>query len=446
MADLATIETALTQISKNMATKKEVLDLITDERRKDEEKSQALAAGHEKALKEAQAELDKQKLTLADIHAQLKLLKATRYDGLKDADGNYKGVWGNVQTAKAFGLWIMSDILGNQHAKKLFDATGIERRDITGKALESSEVTTGAALAPSAFIPRLITLIESFSTYRQLAQEYPLSAGDNSFPVQTGDPTVYCPGAGVAPSASDLAFKPMALNPLEWVAYCAINRDMEEDSAIALGELVGRALARGFGNKEDACGFVGDGTKDYFNIFGARAALRAVDATITNVKGLKVQATAGAWSAIVLNDIIGTAALMPGYADINGEVAWVTNKAFYLTVMVALALAVGGVYASEVTRPGFMKSPSFLDYPVRYGGGMPAVKPAADHCPLLFGNWKMGAALGDRRKLTIETSGHVKFLERQLAIMGTERISINNFGVGDTTSAGPIVGFWGDIS
>jgi len=442
------IETMLKDAVKGLATKEELRKEIAETSAKYFQEQQAESA---KQLEAANKKLTETETTVTDLASQVKLLRKTRMSSIKDSDGNYNGVWGSMEAAKNFGLFVMSDILGIPEAKKAFEATGIERRAMVNgqvKALGSTDFTAGAALAPSEFIPRLITLIEAYSAYRQVAQEQPLGAGDASIPVQTSDITVYCPAAGVAATEGSLSFKSLGLNPQEWVAYAAVNRDLDEDAAIPVGEIVARSLARAFGNKEDACGFVGDGTSTYFNVIGARAALRAVDATVTNVKGLKVQDTAGAWSSIDLQDLLAVAGLLPEYAqvDLGNEVVWVCSKAFYFTVMLNAALTAGGALASEVLRPDVLTKPMFLGYPVKFGGGMPKVKEAADHCPLLFGNFKLGAALGDRRKLTIETSREVRFLQRQVCIMGTERIAINNHGVGDTTNAGPIVGLWADIA
>ena len=444
------IEQMLKDTQKNLATKDELRTAVA-EVVKEEEAKQALA--HKTEIDQVKADLALLQKANEELKQMAKRLIATRFADIKDADGHYNGIWGSHQMAKDFGLFVMSEVIGIPEAKSLFAATGLQCRTLVGgraKAVAAGEnVTGGGALAPSEFIPRLVSLIGAFSAYRQLAESYPLGAGDNSVPVQTGDPTVYCPGAGVAATEGSLGFKTLGLNPLEWVSYVLVNRDLSEDSAILVGELVGRSLARAFGNMEDKCGFIGDGTSTYFNITGARAGLRAVDATVTNIIGLKVQDTAGAWSAIDLQDILAVAGLLSGDFDIaamNNDVAWVTSKNFYLTVMVNAALGAGGSRAQEVIQTGYTRTPTFLGYPVKYGGGMPRVKPSADHCPLLFGNWKLGAALGDRRQFVIEQSREVKFLERQTAIMGTERIAINNFGVGDTTDAGPIVGFWADIA
>jgi len=433
---------------KGLATKNEFKSAVLDTTK---EFLAAQEAEKDKAFQESQNQLTETQKTVKDLVEQVKFLRRTNFSSLKDSDNNYRGLFPTKSAANAFGLWVMSDIMKITEAQKAFDALGIERRAIIGgkieKALTASDLTAGAALAPSEFIPTLITMIEAYSAYRQLAQEMPMGALDESVPVQTSDVTVYCPGAGVSATEGEIGFTNLGLMPLEWVAYALVNRNLDEDSAIPVGELVARSLARAFGNKEDNCGFVGTGTKAYFNIMGARAALRAVDATVTNVVGLHVQETAGAWSAIDLDDILDVMALLPEYAEIEADgIAHVCSKAFYLTVMLGAALTAGGAYAAEVLRPDYLSNPTFLGRRVKFGGGMPKAKEAADHCPLLYGNWKLGAVLGDRRKITVETSREVKFLERQIAIMGTERIAINNHGVGDTTNAGPIVGLWADIA
>ena len=445
------IETMLKDTVKGLASKEELRKEVSETVTKIFEEQEAKS---KEQLEAANKKVEETETTVTDLVSQVKLLRRTRMSSIKDEDGNYSGIWPSRSMAKNFGLYVMSDILGNPQAKKAFEATGIERRMmvgdkvVEGKALDSSDPAAGAALAPSEFIPYLTELIEAYSAYRQVAQEHPLGAGDSSIPALTSDITVYCPAASVSATEGTLGFKSLGLNPQEWVAYAAINRDLDEDAAIPVGEVVGRSLARAFGNKEDACGFVGDGSSTYFNIIGARAALRAVHATVTSVKGLHVQDTPGVWSAIDLQDLLAVAGLLPEYAEIDmgNEVNWVCSKMFYMTVMLNAALNAGGAYANEVTRPDYLVKPIFLGRSVKFGGGMPKVIEAADHCPALYGNFKLGAALGDRRKFTIEQSREVRFLQRQTVIMGTERIAINNHGVGDTTNAGPIVGLWADIA
>ena len=226
----------------------------------------------------------------------------------------------------------------------------------------------------------------------------------------------------------------------------AIDSELDEDSAIAVGEVVARSIARAFAKKEDQCGLIGDGTSTYFNRQGASPLLRAVDATVGNVKGLRVQATAGTWAAIVLADILALPGLLPGYADDGIDANWYCNKNFYYTVMLALAIAAGGTAANEVISTGYTRSPQFLGRKVEFAQVMPAVKAAADHCPLLLGNLRIGSYMGDRRKLRIDQSKEAYFTSDQIGIRGTERIAPTVFGVGDTTNPGPIVGLWADIA
>ena len=445
------IETMLKDTVKGLASKTELTACVQEEVKKflDAQENPELAEA-QKALKELQDAHN-------DLNAQIKRMRRTRFAEIKTPDGMYNGVWGSLEMAKCFGLYVLSDIAGHPSARKAFDELGIERKMIlndtkgtivtleSGKAL-SDEVGSGTALVPTEFIPNLIVLIEAYSQFRQWAQEWPMSSETSIAPAQTSDVTVYCPGAGVTVTASAPGFRNIGMNAQKWMTLTAIDSELTEDAAIAVGEVVGRSIARAMGIQEDKCGFVGDGTSTYFGIQGARAKLRAVDATVTNVKGLKVQGTAGAWFSIVLSDITGTAGLLPSSFNVGGEVAWICNQQFYYTVMIPLALAAGGTNANEIINTAYGRNPMYMGYPVRYTGAMPSAKEASDHCPLLFGNGKLGAYLGDRRALAIDQSKEAYFSTDQTGIRGTERVAINPHGVGDTTAAGPIVGLWADIA
>ena len=68
------------------------------------------------------------------------------------------------------------------------------------------------------------------------------------------------------------------------------------------------------------------------------------------------------------------------------------------------------------------------------------VTSAVNQIAALLGNFRLGTAMGDRRALTLALSTEYKFAEDQLAIRGTDRFDINVHDVGNTTTAGPIVG------
>ena len=108
-----------------------------------------------------------------------------------------------------------------------------------------------------------------------------------------------------------------------------------------------------------------------------------------------------------------------------------------MTVMVRLALALGGVNAAEVQSGRMVRDRQFLSYPVDVTQTMPKVEANSQICAIL-GNLKLGAYLGDRRKLTIDRSTDAYFTTDQIGFRGTERVAPTIHGVGDTTDAGPI--------
>jgi len=419
------IEKMLQDTTKGLATKKEFLDELTE------------------SLKEKIVSVDDfatMKSSLDNLDKNVKALKANRFAALKTPNGMYKGVWGDLETAKTAGMYFLASLTGNQKAKEFLDSRGIELKHFTeksDKAMGEDVNTTGGILAPTEIIPNLILLIEKYGVFRQNALEYPMASSDATAPKLSSGLTVYCPGAGVAPTPSDPAFRSVGMNAKKWMTLTAIDSELDEDSAIAVGELLGYLIAYAFAKKEDEVGFLGDGTSTYFGHTGIAGALLAVDATIANIQSLVVGA-GNAYSELTLANheaVIGT---LPDYAD-DGNAKWYVSRKYYYTVMVALAMAAGGANATEILTGSVSKKKTFLSYPVDFTQAMPKVE-ANNQIAALLANLKLGAYLGDRRKLTIARSSEAYFTTDQTGIRATERVAPTIHGVGDTSEAGPICG------
>jgi len=59
---------------------------------------------------------------------------------------------------------------------------------------------------------------------------------------------------------------------------------------------------------------------------------------------------------------------------------------------------------------------------------------------MLYGDLRLSSTHGVRKQLTIEQDNSVKFIERQVAVLGTQRHAIENHTMGDAITAGPMVG------
>ncbi len=440
--NLETIEKAVGDIAKDMATKDEVIKLIDEEVSKErEEQKAALSKAFDRKIDAAQIAIDELKKANENMITQIKTLRSTNFKAIKTPDGMYNGCWGDLQTAKNFGLFILSEISGNKTAGEMLAAQGIESKHITeaeAKAMGEDVGTTGGILVPTEFIPYLILLIEKYGVFRRNSLEWPMASDSAIAPKLSSGLTVYCPAAGVAPTLSDAAFKPVGMNAKKWMTLTAIDSELNEDAAIAIGEVVGYLIGQAFAQKEDSVGFLGDGTSTYFGHVGITGALRAVDATISNIKSLVVGA-GNAYSELTLanfDTVIGT---LPDFADDGVNVKWFNSRKFYYTVMLRLALAAGGVNATEIIAGRGVREKTFLSYPVEFSQVMPKTEGNSQICSI-FGNLKQGAYLGDRRKLTIDRSTEAYFTTDQIGIRGTERVAPAIHGVGDTTNAGPITG------
>jgi hypothetical protein len=58
---------------------------------------------------------------------------------------------------------------------------------------------------------------------------------------------------------------------------------------------------------------------------------------------------------------------------------------------------------------------------------------------MLAGDFRLGAAIAQRRGVTVRRSEDRYLDSDQIAVIGTERVDIVTFGMGDNTTAGPIV-------
>jgi HK97 family phage major capsid protein len=111
-------------------------------------------------------------------------------------------------------------------------------------------------------------------------------------------------------------------------------------------------------------------------------------------------------------------------------------------VLLRLSLEAGGTLVTDGAG-----GKTFLTYPVEIVQVMPR-KSAASQVPLLFGNLRQAARLGDRKAMTVAVSesNRTEFTEDLLSIRGIERFDVNVHDVGNASAdeeereAGPVVG------
>lgn len=346
----------------------------------------------------------------------------------------------NGKMARDFGLFILANAEAGDLSNRMHMA--LHKHN---KALAEQVQSTGGALVPEQFVATLIRLQEEYGFFRRYARVVPMASDRTTWPKLSGHITVYYPGEAGTITASNPTFANVTLEAKKACGLCALSSELEEDAAVAVGEIVAQDFGRGLAQAEDQAGFLGDGTSTYWGFQGIAGALRAVDATIGNIKSLQV-ASGNAYSEIVLPDFDAMVGNFPDYAD-NGDVRWYMHKYFYWTVIRRIL----GAYSSNIPTIGLPfdatqgKQPIFLGYPVEFVSVMPKTEANSQICALLA-NLNMGCYLGDRRNIRFDRSREAYFDTDQIGMRVTRRHAINSFGVGDTTDPGPIMGLITDAS
>lgn len=307
-------------------------------------------------------------------------------------------------------------------------------------AHQSNDGSTGSHYSvPEQFGQDLIDLREMYGVARRVFRMLPMTSDTRTDPRRTGGLTANFEGEGDAGSESTKSWDQVRLTAKKLMVLARYSSELNEDSVISIGDDLAGEISYAFANKEDDCGFNGDGTSTYGGILGVRDRLKNV-----GTAGLVTQASGNTLGAITLADFGKVVGKLPQYAD-TSMAAWICHRTFYYEVMETLLLAQGGVTAQETRASTRNPRPIFLGYPVEFSQVYPsATATSTVFCTL--GDHSRGASFGDRRSESIAFSEHATvggenvFERDQIAIRGTERFDINVHDVGDASNAGPIVG------
>ena len=354
------------------------------------------------------------------------------FTGTRDRDSDAFTGTRAEREAKSYGFaqWFLATQFGVPSAVKYCQRIGVE-----AKAQSEGTNLLGGALVPPQYSNDMIDLRERYGVFRRNAKNVQMTSDSLVVPRRAGGLTSYYVSEGASITDSSKNWNNVSLVAKELATLTYYSVALNEDAMISIGNDLASEIAYAFAYAEDLAGFIGDGTSTYGNIVGVNAALRAVHATIASIKGLQV-ASGNLFSEFTLADFNGLKALLPQYARM-GDVKWYASQAFYSGVMEKLALAAGGVTAAEIVAG--VNTPKFMGYNVEITQAMPATD-SNSQIACLFGDLSSAALFGDRRSTTIAVDGSYRFANNQISIRGTQRYDINVHDVGNTTTAGPIVG------
>lgn len=306
------------------------------------------------------------------------------------------------------------------------------------KAQAEGTNTAGGFLVPTQFETAIIDLREAYGTFRRLCKLVPMGSDSMTIPRRAGGLQAFFVGEGKQITESQKAWNQVALAAKKLAALALMSTELAEDAVISIADDLAGEFAYAFAQKEDDCGWNGDGTSTYGGITGVRTKFAAGS---TVYKGA-VDAAAGhqTFASIDANDLAGLMALLPKYAEARAK--WYCSQFAWATVFQRLIAAAGGVTMGELT--GGKPQKSYLGYDVEIDQSLPSTsgnQPGA--AMILFGDLAMSTLMGERRGIRVKTSEERYFEYDQVGMMATQRFDMNVHDLGDATTAGPLLALMG---
>jgi len=354
----------------------------------------------------------------ADRHGDKPKVTYPRYGKLK--------YFKSEEAAYRSGQFFLA-VMGSEPAKQWCKEHGVQTL-----AQSSSTNSAGGVLVPDELSTVIIDLRETYGVFRQEARILPMGSDVMIVPRRTGGLTAAFVSENTDTTESEKAWDSVTLVAKELAAMVRYPNSLAEDAIIALAEDLAQEIAYAFAKKEDECGFIGDATSTYGGITGA--AVKVNDGTHT---ASVVTAATGhtGFETFTLSDFHALTGKLPLFARPNAK--FYVSAPGYANCMERLMYAAGG---NSVQTIGGKSVLTFLGYPVVLSQVLNSTLGAdVSKIKVLYGDLRQAATMGDRRGVTIESSGHRYFEKRQVAIQGSERFDINVHDLGDNTNAGPLV-------
>ncbi len=375
-----------------------------------------------------------------NVKTELSFSFASSLKNFKVGVGGIKSNQEAETMALRFGHFVAAAVFKNAKSIEWCKANNVEI-----KVQQEATPQDGGVLVPIEFERTLIDLRETYASFRPNAKNEPMSTETKHISRRTGGLTAFFVGEGAAGTSSSKTWDTVQLVAKKLMVLVSYSTEIAEDAIINLADDLAGEIAYAFATKEDACGFLGDGTSPYGTIQGVIPKLLGLSGTIANIAGIRVQATVstGTFAGAILGDFEAVIGRLPKYAD-TPRAQWYMHKTFYHSVPAALMVAAGGNAINDLQAGA--RKPMFLGYPVEFAQTLPNVW-VANQIFALFGDLSLASSFGDRRSTTLFTDPYSLTASDQVQIRGTERFDILVHDVGNASATatlrvpGPIVAF-----
>jgi len=157
-------------------------------------------------------------------------------------------------------------VCGNEKAKQWCKDHGVHN------VMGENDDLKGGSLVPPQFESSVIRLVEDYGVFARYARNYPLTTDSATLPRRQAGLTAYAVGENSEITASDVTVGQVNLTARKFATLTKVSSELSEDAAIALADMLAQEIAYAHAVKQDACGFLGDGTTTYGGIVGFKRA------------------------------------------------------------------------------------------------------------------------------------------------------------------------------
>jgi HK97 family phage major capsid protein len=390
------------------------------------EKKLAEADAVVKSLQEKVATVEK---NAGDKLAALEKVISAQKELIFENTGTYKGKLPSKNHALLAGHYFLATMMGDANSpvsKAWLDKQGIEIVKAMGTGTTSSG---GAVVIPVVLATTILDLVEAdYGTFRRDCGKT-VGAPDKT-PTKEGNVKVYNPQDGGEIKASDLLLGLKDLSYQNWASLSVWTRQLDEFAIVSIGELMTTSIAEAIGEKEDECGFVGDGTPTYFGVTGLMNAVGAAGV---------VEVSASSIGNLTLMDILTGMCKLPRR---HRKTAKFYGEATVLAYCYGVKDAAGNQMPLAQIQMENGDLPRLATKPVEEVPCMPDISEiSAGSKFLIFGSLQNAATIATKSSMVIERSSEFGFANHTQAIKSYEVKAIQVVHPGTATKVGAYIVF-----
>lgn len=285
--------------------------------------------------------------------------------------------------------------VGADNKTKAFNA--YLRKGVQNAALQVGTDAEGGYLVPDEFHKELVKALDEANAIRSISRVITTSSGEYKIPVMNGHAQAAWTDEEDAYSESEPTFSQTTLGAHKMTVYSKVSKELLNDSAFNVEQLLAEDFGRAFGIKEEAAFISGDGSSKPTGILSANA-------DVTTASATKI-------TADELLDLFFS--LKTGYSR---NATWVMN---YSTIKEIRKLKDGnGNYiwtpALTVGAPDLL-----LGRPVVTADAMPTI--ATGNKTIIFGDFHY-FWVADRQRRTVQRLNELFALTGQIGFCAMQRV------------------------